>query len=173
MQDGKIDFRAKCDDCAALCCVMLPFDGGEDFGFDKAGGVACRHLKGHACSIHMDLAEQGFAGCQRYDCLGAGQRVVQEVFAGQSWRSDPRLIAPMEQAFRAMRRLHEDHALLEAAARLPLTSGEQAQRMALVADLDVTSHQTQASLSVYETGPKPRAVRNFLGQLKARLPPRR
>ena len=173
MQEGMIDFRPKCDDCAALCCVMLPFDGDEDFGFDKAAGVACRHLTGHACRIHTDLVEQGFAGCHRYDCLGAGQRVVKEVYAGQSWRSDPTLIAPMEQAFRAMRHLHEDHALLEAAARLPLTEGEQAQRLALVADLDVASQQTQASLIAYETGPKPRAVRNFLAQLKARLQPRR
>lgn len=173
MQDTKIDFSPKCDACAALCCVMLPFDGGEDFGFDKAGGVACKHLKAHACSIHADLADLGFAGCLRYDCLGAGQRVVQEVFAGQSWRSDPGLSEPMEQAFRAMRRLHEDHALLEAAARLPLTEEEDAQRLRLLADLDVADRQTEVSLSAYETGPKPRAVRDFLAQLKARLRPRR
>jgi hypothetical protein len=173
MQETKIDFSPKCEDCAALCCVMLPFDGGEDFGFDKAGGLACKHLKGHACSIHANLAEQGFAGCLRYDCLGAGQRVVQEVFAGQSWRSDASLLGPMEQAFRAMRRLHEDHALLEAAARLPLTGDEDAKRLKLLADLGVGDRQTQASLSAYETGPKPRAVRDFLAQLKARLQPRR
>jgi hypothetical protein len=169
MQKNKVSFSPKCEECAALCCVMLPFDGGADFGFDKAAGAPCRHLKGHACSIHANLADQGFAGCQRYDCLGAGQRVVQEVFAGQSWRSDPSLIAPMEQAFRAMRRLHEDHALLEAAARLPLTAAEEAQRQALLADLDVTARQTPTSLSAYETGPKPRALRDFLAALKARL----
>ncbi len=173
MQDTKIDFSPKCDACAALCCVMLPFDAGEDFGFDKAGGVACKHLKAHACSIHANLEKRGFAGCLRYDCLGAGQRVVQEVFAGQSWRSDPGLAEPMEQAFRAMRRLHEDHALLDAAARLPLTGDEDAQRLRLLADLDVADRQTQVSLSAYETGPKPRAVRDFLAQLKARLRPRR
>jgi hypothetical protein len=152
---------------------MLPFDAGEDFGFDKASGVACGHLKGHACSIHANLAEQGFAGCLRYDCLGAGQRVVQEVFAGKSWRSDPGLSEPMEQAFRAMRRLHEGHALLDAAARLPLTDAENAQRLGLLADLGVAERQTQTSLSAYETGPKPRAVRDFLARLKARLQPRR
>ena len=173
MQVSKIDFSPKCDACAALCCVMLPFDAGEDFGFGKAGGVACKHLQGHACSIHADLADLGFAGCLRYDCLGAGQRVVQEVFAGQSWRSDPGLAEPMEQAFRAMRRLHEDHALLDAAARLPLTGDEDARRLALLADLDVAGRQTEVSLSAYETGPKPRAVRDFLAQLKARLQPRR
>lgn len=173
MQKNTVSFSPKCDACAALCCVMLPFDGGEDFGFDKAGGVACKHLQAHACSIHADLEKRGFAGCLRYDCLGAGQRVVQEVFAGQSWRSDPSLTEPMEQAFRAMRRLHEDHALLDAAARLPLTSDENAQRLRLLADLGAADRQTQASLSAYEAGPKPRAVRDFLAQLKARLRPRR
>jgi hypothetical protein len=79
----------------------------------------------------------------------------------------------MEQAFRAMRRLHEDHAMLEAAARLPLTGDEDARRLALLADLDVAGRQTQASLSAYETGPKPRAVRGFLAVLKARLQPHR
>jgi len=173
MQDHQIDFRPNCDACAALCCVMLPFDAGEDFGFDKAGGVACRHLQGHACSIHADLAAKGFAGCQHYDCLGAGQRVVQEVFAGQSWRSDIGLLGPMEQAFRAMRRLHEDHALLEAAARLPLTTTEETQRLALLADLDATGQQTQTGLAAYETGPMPRALRGFLAHIKVRLQPRR
>ena len=173
MPDAKIDFRPNCDACAALCCVMLPFDAGEDFGFDKAGGVVCRHLKGHACTIHADLAAKGFAGCQHYDCLGAGQRVVQEVFAAKSWRSDPDLLAPMERAFRAMRRLHEDHALLQAALRLPLTPQEKAQRAALLADLGIERPQTQDTLSAYETGPKPRAVRGFLASLKGRLQPRR
>ena len=105
-----IDLTSRCEDCAALCCVMLPFDAGEDFGFDKAAAQACRHLAGHACAIHSGLAAAGFSGCVRYDCLGAGQRVVQEVFAGRSWRDDPALLHPMEAAFRAMRRLHEDHA---------------------------------------------------------------
>lgn len=152
---------------------MLPFDAGEDFGFDKEAGVACRHLQGNACAIHSHLTDQGFAGCLRYDCLGAGQRVVQEVFAGQTWRSDPHLLAQMDRAFRAMRRLHEDHALLQAAERLPLTDEEEAQRLALMADMNVTGRQTQDSLSAYETGPRPRAVRAFLSNLKARLQPRR
>jgi hypothetical protein len=79
----------------------------------------------------------------------------------------------MERAFRAMRRLHEDHALLQAAARLPLTPQEETDRTALLADLAVDHPQTLESLSAYETGPKPRAVRGFLASLKARLQPRR
>lgn len=168
-----IDLRPKCDDCAALCCVLLPFDAGTEFAFDKAGGEACRHLAGHACAIHGHLAEAGFSGCQRYDCLGAGQRVVQEVFGGKSWRQSPALLGRMESAFRALRRLHEDHALLEAAARLPLTEAEEAERLALLGLVDAGARQTEAGLAAYQTGPVPREVAGFLSALRARLKPRR
>lgn len=168
-----MDLSPRCEDCVALCCVMLPFDAGADFAFDKPGGLPCRHLSGHACGIHAALADQGFSGCLRYDCLGAGQRVTQEVFSGKSWRSQPDLALPMEAAFRAMRRLHEDHALLASAASLPLTAGEEARRLDLLAEVDVEARQTEASLAAYEEGPLPRAVRGFLADLRARLRPRR
>ena len=173
MQEGLVDFRPRCEACAALCCVMLPFDAGAEFGFDKAGGVPCRHLSRHLCSLHDGLAAAGFSGCQRYDCQGAGQRVVQEVFAGQSWRDVPALLAPMEAAFRAMRRLHEDHGLLRATLRLPLTEAEQALRDGLMAAQSIGARQTEASLRAYEAGPLPRAVRDFAAALKARLTPHR
>lgn len=172
MQDA-VEFTPRCADCAALCCVLLPFDAGDAFGFDKAGGEACRHLGGHLCTIHTDLAAQGFSGCQRYDCLGAGQRVVQEVFAGRSWRADVALLGPMETAFAAMRRFHEDHTMLAAAARLPLTEGEAALRADLLAAVNVDAPQTQESLAAYQAGPHPRAVRDFIAGLKSRLRPRR
>lgn len=173
MSEAEVDLTPRCQDCAALCCVMLPFDKGEAFGFDKSGGEPCRHLAGHACAIHGELASRGFSGCQRYDCLGAGQRVVQEVFSGQSWRHDSRLLGPMEAAFRAMRHLHEDYALLTAAATLPLTQAEEAARQALIRAQNIGARQTEASLSAYETGPQPHAVRAYLASLKARLQPRR
>lgn len=164
-----IDLTPDCSACAALCCVMLPFDAGAEFAFEKPGATACRHLAGHDCRIHGRLAEEGFSGCIRYDCLGAGQRVVQEVFAGKSWREDSGLMAPMEDAFRAMRRLHEDHGLLTSAARLPLTDDEEARRLSLLTRLAADARQTEASLAAYETGPLPRAVRDFIATLKARL----
>lgn len=164
-----MDLKPDCDACAALCCVMLPFDASAEFAFDKPGGVACRHLLRHACAIHDRLSDEGFAGCIRYDCLGAGQRVVQEVFVGKSWRRDPELLGPMEAAFRAMRRLHEDHALLTSAAKLPLTEGEETTRRDLLARLAAGERQTEASLAAYEAGPLPRAVRDFLTGLRQRL----
>ncbi len=173
MLESELTLTPDCSACAALCCIMLPFDTGAAFGFDKAGGEACRHLTGHACRIHADLAAQGFSGCQRYDCLGAGQRVVQQVFAGQSWRDDESLIAPMEAAFRAMRRLHEDYALLAAAPRLSLTEAEETRRQALLQDQNAAAVQTRGSLLAYETGPLPRAISAFVADLKARLQPHR
>jgi hypothetical protein len=173
MQDGLVDFSPRCEDCAALCCVMLPFDAGAAFGFDKAGGVPCQHLAGHLCAVHDGLDAAGFSGCRRYDCQGAGQRVVQEVFAGQSWRRDPALLAPMEVAFAAMRRLHEDYGLLNACTRLPLTGAEQALRHSLMTEQNIGARQTEASLRAYQTGPLPRRVRDFVAGLKARLTPRR
>lgn len=168
-----MDLTPRCEDCVALCCVMLPFDAGPDFGFDKPGGLPCRHLAGHACAIHANLADQGFSGCVRYDCLGAGQRVTQEVFSGKSWRNQPELALPMEAAFRAMRRLHEDHALLLSAAKLPLTAEEEARRQTLLAEVDVEARQTEASLAAYEVGPLPRQLRGFVADLRARLRSRR
>ena len=164
-----IDLKPDCNACAALCCVMLPFDASAEFAFDKPGGVACRHLLRHSCAIHDRLSDEGFAGCTRYDCLGAGQRVVQEIFAGKSWRRDPDLLAPMEAAFRAMRRLHEDHAILTQAAKLPLTEAEESARQDLLARLAAEDRQSEATLAAYETGPLPRAVRDFLQSLRERL----
>ncbi len=170
---AELDLTPNCKDCAALCCVLLPFDAGEAFGFDKAGGEPCRHLSGHACAIHAGLAAAGFGGCVRYDCLGAGQRVVQEVFAGKSWRDDASLLAPMDAAFRAMRRLHEDHALLTSAARLPLLAAEEVERQRLLTLLNIRQTPTEAGLVAFETGPLPRAVKAFIAGLKARLRPHR
>ena len=172
MQES-IDLTPNCTDCAALCCVMLPFDAGDAFAYDKAGAEPCRHLSGHACTIHARLGPEGFSGCVRYDCAGAGQRVVQEVFGGQSWRDTPRLMAPMEQAFRAMRQLHADYGLLLAAERLALTAAERAARQGLLDRLAAGTPQTEASLQAYVSGPMPQAVQRFLAGLRQRLTPRR
>jgi hypothetical protein len=138
---------ADCSRCAALCCVALAFDRSELFGFDKAAGVPCAHLDGHECSIHAEREREGFAGCARYDCLGAGQRVTLELFAGRSWRDEPSLGAPMMDAFH---RLHEVHELLElvrAAGAWPLDPSRAATRLALEEKL-ATLHELPACVRV-------------------------
>jgi hypothetical protein len=37
------EFRGDCARCAGLCCVLLAFDRGPLFAFDKPAGIACRH----------------------------------------------------------------------------------------------------------------------------------
>lgn len=114
--------QTDCSKCAALCCVALTFDKGADFAFSKNPGEPCRNLSGHRCSVHDNLNREGMAGCVAYDCLGAGNRVVQDVFGGQSWKDDPRLLRVMMEAFAGMREVHKRIDLMRAAATLPLNA---------------------------------------------------
>lgn len=99
---------ADCGSCAGLCCVAPAFAKSSDFAIDKPAGKACPHLAGDfRCEIHTRLAPRGFAGCTVFDCFGAGQRIIQETFAGQDWRSAPELAGPMFATLPVMRQLHE------------------------------------------------------------------
>lgn len=120
--------KTDCSKCAALCCVMLAFDKGKDFAFDKNPCEPCRNLSGHSCTIHDKLTQEGLPGCVAYDCLGAGNRVVQEVFAGQSWQEEPRLMPVMMEAFSAMREVHKRIDLLRAAETLSLEPSDDKKR---------------------------------------------
>ena len=107
------DLRADCAACAGLCCVALPFDAEQGFGFDKPAHQPCRHIKpDYRCAIHGSLADDGFPGCAAFECFGAGQWVTQHLFAGQSWRDAPATLGAMCEAFFAQRALHETMAML-------------------------------------------------------------
>jgi hypothetical protein len=135
-----------------LCCVGLAFDRSELFAFDKPAGVPCPHLQAdHTCGIHGDLEGHGFAGCARYDCLGAGQRVT-ELFRG-----DPGIF----DAFRAMREVHELLSLLRASHAL---LAESTWRDDLERALSRTDW-TLATLVAFESGKIPDEVRAFLRTL--------
>ena len=119
--------KEDCGECAALCCLALSIDKGEHFAIDKPAGKPCPNLDGHTCSIHRWLRVEGFSGCTIYSCGGAGQRVTQELFAGQSWRDDPALTVPMMEAFRGMRAIQDRLAILVAARdNLDLDAGDSA-----------------------------------------------
>ena len=161
-----IDLRANCADCAALCCVMLPFDQSDDFAFSKEGGRPCRNLASdNRCTIHETLDAEGFKGCKAFNCYGAGQRVTQQVFAGKSWRDDPDLTRPMEEAFRAMRKLQESVVLLQEAGRWPLSASLEQERQDLIALLDPDRRWTVATLAELEAGPKLNMVRDYVASL--------
>ena len=158
--------KADCPACTALCCMALPFDKGEDFALDKPALHPCPNLAGHRCTIHDRLVTSGFAGCARYDCLGAGQRVVAEVFAGADWRQDATLRAPMAEAFAVLRRVHAGLELLAAAERLTLPQDLADERQALRAAFHPAAAWTPEALRVFAGSGAEARLRAFLSALR-------
>ena len=157
---------ADCSRCAGLCCVAFAFDRSEDFGHDKPADTACHHLaEDFSCTIHEGLADKGYRGCVRFDCHGAGQRVVQNVFGGRDWRSEPALMAPMMAAFRAMRRLYELLHLLDAAKALSLDATAQAELSRLIAWIDPDDGWTAEGVSAFDIDAAEAKVAGFLKSL--------
>ncbi|MGR3713753.1 MAG: hypothetical protein ACU0A6_11615 [Shimia sp.] len=125
-----------CSSCAALCCAAYPFEAHEDFALLKDMDTPCPNIApDFRCSIHADLATSGFKGCVRYSCAGAGQRVTQELFDGETWRDDPDLLTHMTYALRVLRPIHEALKILQEARALPLPSDLDAQAAALIISL--------------------------------------
>ena len=156
---------ADCGACAALCCLALAFDRGGDFAFDKPAGTPCPNLSGHACSIHDRLDAAGFPGCVRYDCQGAGQRVLAEVTQGRSWRDDPALRGPMMTAFADMRAVQARLELLTAAAALPLSPQDEAERDRLDRALWPASLD-ETTLRDFAAGPLAARIDGFVAGLR-------
>jgi hypothetical protein len=139
--------RGDCAQCAALCCVALAFDRSPLFAFDKPAGEPCANLSANGrCAIHTERMAKGFAGCESYDCLGAGQAVTQGLFGGASWRDDPALLAPMMRAFAVMRPAHEALALLRQARRMSLPVSAVRRLEAAERELDPAGGWTRADL---------------------------
>lgn len=160
------DLRSDCAACAALCCMALAFDEGEAFAIDKPAGLPCPNLDDEmGCSLYGRLEYEGFKGCARYECQGAGQRVTQEVFGGANWRDDPALTQPMIDAFVAMRKVHEGLELLLAAGRLDLSASLEAEREDLMEDY-APPEWSEASLAAFLQGDAPARLAAFLPRLR-------
>lgn len=102
------DLRADCGSCTALCCVLLPYSRAAGFGADKPGGIPCAHLLvDDRCGIHDQLREQGWPGCEVFDCFGAGQWVSGYTYAGRSWRDPEVDRGEMAAVLSAQRLVHE------------------------------------------------------------------
>lgn len=131
------DLKPDCTKCAALCCAAYPFDADEDFGLQKQVDTPCPNLSNSCfdCTIHNNLTKQGFRGCVAYSCAGAGQRVTQELFDGETWRDDPDLLTHMTYALRVLRPIHEALLLLEEAQNLPIPETAKAPGLTLMAAL--------------------------------------
>ena len=147
---------------------MAPaFDRSEEFALDKPACAPCPKLDADdCCSIHYRLEKAGFRGCVIYDCLGAGQRVVQELYAGRSWRADPDLLPEMWTALTALRGVHELILLLATAAKAPLSAGERVTLEALQAELEPGEGWTPERLGAFVAGQTVGRVREFLKSLR-------
>ncbi|MCV2882284.1 hypothetical protein [Actibacterium sp. XHP0104] len=161
------DLEHDCGSCAALCCLALAFDKGDMFAFDKPAGLPCPNLDACGdCLIYDELKPQGFAGCTVYSCNGAGQRVTQELFAGATWLNDPKLAAPMIDAFRVMRQVHDLIAMLMAAGNLPLEDDQQEELEDLLEELVPEDGWTTDTLAALEAGPLPARAQAFFRGLR-------
>lgn len=162
-----VSLKGDCSQCQALCCVALAFDRSDMFAIDKPAGVACPNLTGgYKCNIHTQLGELGFAGCQKYDCLGAGQRVVNEVFPNVDWLKNPDQLRPVIEAFASMRKVHELLELLLTAQGLPLAPGQAEECGELIAELSPSAGWQPAMLKEFEQGGIARRVGRFLSSLR-------
>lgn len=161
------DLRSDCSACAALCCIALAFDKGEEFAIDKPAGLPCPNLDaGMGCSLYGRLEAEGFAGCARYECQGAGQRVTQEIFSGRTWRDEPALAEPMIAAFAAMRKVHEGLELLLTAERLDLPAPLEAERESLLGAYAPESGWDEDRLAAFMASDAPARLASFLPRLK-------
>ena len=169
--DHRQSLRADCARCQGLCCVSHSFDRSESFSFDKAANEPCRHLgPEHRCAVHARLATVGHSGCAAYDCYGAGQRVVQELYPGQSWRDDAGLAREMFEAFRRLRELHELRFLLHEAGRLALSAALTIERERLLRVLEPTAGFSARTLAALDVVAVHANVRSFLRSLAACMP---
>jgi hypothetical protein len=110
------NFRADCDRCCGLCCVVPDLLAVQGFRVDKPAETPCAHLNElHRCSIHGTRQVQGYTACGGFDCYGAGQWVTQSLFKGAHWTDSPDVARQMFAAYRYWVPRFEAAALLEAA----------------------------------------------------------
>ncbi|MEU9154566.1 pentapeptide repeat-containing protein [Streptomyces sp. NPDC048417] len=165
--------RGDCTRCFGLCCVALPFTASADFAVSKPAGKPCRNLGGdHRCGIHTELRQRGFTGCTVYDCFGAGQRVSQDTFGGQDWRTGTAEHARrMFDTFPVVRQLHELLWYLTEALGLPAARPVHGELRQLLVDteeltlgtpeelgaLDVAAHRQRVNVLLLRTSELARA----------------
>ena len=166
--------RPDCEQCAALCCVAFAFEKSAEFGEEKDAGTPCSNLDSCGrCEIHSQRRRYGFSGCIQYDCLGAGQRVVQETFSGRTWMEEPELLAPMLRAFELMCRIQENVALLVTAEKAGLSPGDQQALRRLIAALDAMADAVQLPTAPARFNEVDGEVRTFLTGLRPYFAPPR
>lgn len=102
------NIKIDCEKCFGFCCTALYFSKCDGFPEDKEAGKPCVNLqKDFKCAVHRELRKKGLKGCTTYDCFGAGQKVAQFTYKGESWINAKELSNEMFNVFLVMRQLHE------------------------------------------------------------------
>lgn len=97
-----------CEKCSGLCCTALFFSKMDGFPQDKKAGISCMNLETNfRCSIHASLLKKNMKGCLAYDCFGAGQKVTQNIFGGESWREVPKKSEEIFKVFLVVYQFHQ------------------------------------------------------------------
>ncbi len=167
------DLTADCTRCSGLCCMAYHLVEGPDFAFDKPAGKACRHLgTDNLCTIHAALRDNGFGGCVVYDCLGAGQRVCNDILPGLDWRRSEADKTRMIAALKAMRAVHDLLQMVLMTDRFPLSLAQAAERQNLIDRLDPTGGWDETALAAFGASTLDSDTRAFLRSLSPLVPDR-
>ena len=155
------DLRADCTRCLALCCVLPAFARSADFALDKPAGRPCPNLRADdRCGIHSSLRPRGFAGCDAYDCFGAGQRVSALVGS-----RDRRAAA----VFPVVRQLHELLWYVAGALAEPAAAPLHAALRSAAAETERLAAGSPAELGALDLDAHGRAVDTLLRRTSALL----
>jgi len=158
------EFRADCNECCGLCCVVPPQLEVQGFPVDKPAEVPCSHLDAdQRCSIHATRKSHGFAACIGFDCFGAGQFVTQHLFDGAKWTDSAATADKMFRAYRHWLPRFEAAALI--AAALPYVDAD-AKRSLTTALVELTSTSVTRPLDTADVG---QLRRNVLARIRSSL----
>ena len=133
----KYDLKANCSKCFGLCCTALYFSKTEGFPQNKEARKPCLNLEGDfRCKVHDKLDIKGLKGCMAYECLGAGQKVAQVTYKGDSWRKNEKKSKEMFDVFTIMIQLHEMMWYLSEAFRIQRNDDEKRKVELMLEEID-------------------------------------
>lgn len=146
MPSDPLPLRSDCRACAALCCIAYAAEESPAFSASKDAGQPCLNLDDcGACKIYEEREAKGFSACLKFECFGAGQRVVQHAFDGHDWRDDPALLAPMLECFVSAKKACELLILLSYAKRAGPAEGQNALLEPMAQELEAISLSRHAA----------------------------
>jgi uncharacterized protein YjbI with pentapeptide repeats len=102
------ELKIDCSNCCGICCIALYCSKAEGFPADKEAGTPCKNLMpDFRCRAHTKLPQLKLKGCMAFDCMGAGQKVTQNIFGGANWHTSPQYEEQMFQGFFKVYQLHQ------------------------------------------------------------------